>query len=56
MRDPKRIKPFLEELEKVWNEVPDWRFGQLVSNFFGPDPFYMEDGMALEILKKREGK
>ena len=29
MRDKNRIKPFLERLEKVWNEVPDWRFGQV---------------------------
>ncbi len=30
MRDPKRIRPFLEELEKLWTENPDYRFGQLV--------------------------
>ena len=32
MRDSKRIKPFLKELEKLWTENPDWRFGQLVKN------------------------
>lgn len=27
MRDKTRIKPFLEELGKIWEEeVPDWRF------------------------------
>lgn len=52
MRNPERIKPFLNELEKVWNEVPDWRFGQLVVNLFGTDPFYIEDEQALEIIKK----
>lgn len=52
MRDPKRIKPFLKEFEKLWNEVPDWRFGQLVVNLLGTDPFYIEDDEALEIIKK----
>jgi len=23
MRDPKRIKPFLEEIEKYWMQVPE---------------------------------
>lgn len=32
MRDPNRIKPFLEEIEKLWAKNPDWRFGQLVKN------------------------
>lgn len=32
MRDIKRIKPFLEKLEKAWNFSPDLRFGQLLIN------------------------
>ncbi len=32
MRDPKRIRPFLEKLAKKWEEYPDLRFGQLVVN------------------------
>lgn len=46
MRDPNRIKPFLETLEKAWKKVPDWRFGQLMVNFLGSldkDPFFPED-------------
>lgn len=46
MRNPNRIKPFLETLEKAWNKVPDWRFGQLMSNFFNCldiDPFFLEE-------------
>lgn len=47
MRNPERIKPFLEILEKEWNKVPDWRFGQLIENikrYIGTnDLFYMED-------------
>jgi hypothetical protein len=51
MRDPKRIKPFLEKLGKYWEgRAPDWRFGQLMSNFLGfawdranRDIFFIED-------------
>lgn len=32
MRDPKRIDEFCDLLKKVWKRVPDWRFGQLISN------------------------
>lgn len=51
MRDPKRIHEFLSELESVWSQVPDWRFGQLVVNVLGIDPFYIEDDKALEKFK-----
>lgn len=30
MRDPKRIKPVLERIEKIWIENPDYRLGQLI--------------------------
>ena len=30
MRDPKRIRPFLDRLATTWERVPDLRFGQLV--------------------------
>ena len=32
MRDPKRIDKFCDLLKKIWKLVPDWRFGQLISN------------------------
>ena len=32
MRDPRRIKRILALLENAWQEVPDWRLGQLVYN------------------------
>ena len=58
MRDINRIKPFVEELERVWSELPDWRFGQLMSNFLGfamtktgRDIFFIEDYEMLEVLK-----
>lgn len=35
MRDPNRINKFCTSLAEIWSErVPDWRFGQLCSNFF----------------------
>ena len=32
MRDPKRIDKFCDLLKELWKRVPDWRFGQLISN------------------------
>jgi hypothetical protein len=44
MRDPKRIKPLLEEIEKYWMKWPDLRLGQLLVIMAGKqDSFYMED-------------
>ena len=43
MRDINRIEPFMNEVAGIWKEkFPDWRFGQLMSNFFCAfgDPFY----------------
>lgn len=35
MRDPNRIKPFLNELGELWqNNAPDMRFGQLIELVF----------------------
>ena len=55
MRDPKRIDNFCKRLAVVWHKVPDWRFGQLMSNLLGKyyaatkrDPFFPEDE---EIMK-----
>ena len=60
MRDPKRIDEFCEELKEMWQQVPDWGFGQLISNLFGAlyvqtgnhDPFYVEDDKMMELLKE----
>ncbi len=51
MRDPKRIDAYIEQLRAAWKSVPDWRFGQLLSNTVGVvmqrlqinDVFYVED-------------
>ena len=55
MRDINRIKPFLEEIEKLWEKVPDWRFGQLIVNVLGTckkDPFFYEEDEMLELWKE----
>ena len=46
MRDPARIKCYMERLKDCWEKVPDWRMSQFLYNLFGAfefDPFYMED-------------
>jgi len=54
MRDKARMKPFLEQIEEVWKEVPDLRFGQLMYNFFqeNGDPFYWEEDVFIKKLKE----
>ena len=61
MRDPKRIPEMLKELEEFWKQVPDWRLGQVISNFSyeitgNNDPFYTEDKDLLELLKQKNEK
>ncbi len=55
MRDPNRIKPFLETIEKCWSKVPDWRFGQLIENLKRrldiEDLFYIEDKELEKLIK-----
>lgn len=56
MRDPTRIAKFFEELTQLWLEYcPDWRFGQLISNFIlgeGRDPFYWEEDKFIKELRE----
>lgn len=56
MRDPKRLYKFYQELMKIhMNYFPDWRFGQLVDNFYGylgNDAFYLEEDRFIERLKE----
>lgn len=59
MRDPNRIDEFCDELKKMWHQVPDWRFGQLMSNVLGEvyvkrnrDIFFIEDDEMLSDLKE----
>lgn len=60
MRNVKRIKPFCDNIAKLWGDnLPDWRFGQLMSNFFGwlfetkkVDLFFPEENAMLEYFKE----
>lgn len=54
MRDPARIPEVLFHIKKVWECHPDWRFCQLIVNFFGRDPFYVEDEDVIKRLEKFE--
>lgn len=55
MRNPKRIKPFLEKLGNIWEEnCPDWRFGQLIVNVLTEmpiDPFFPEDEEMIKYFE-----
>jgi hypothetical protein len=58
MRDPARIDKFCDEFATIWKEYfPDYRWGQLCSNFFGwlantkqIDLFFPEEDKMLEYL------
>ncbi len=59
MRDPERITEFTNKLRSYWaDRIPDWRFGQFISNFFGfifsrtdyKDVFFIEDEEMSALL------
>lgn len=55
MRDPKRINRFLQILGEYWSMVPDWRFGQLITNisrFYGGDIWFLEEDEFIEVMEK----
>lgn len=60
MRDPNRLDSFYEELKNIHKDFfPDWRYGQLCSNFFGwlvntkgIDLFFPEEPRMLEYLRE----
>lgn len=56
MRDPKRIKKMLNDIEEIWLRYPDMRFGQLITNFaiqgHAGKFFYQEDDITQEKLKR----
>lgn len=60
MRDPERLDVFYEKLKVIHkNYFPDWRFGQLCSNFFGwlmsekkIDLFFPEEADMLRYFKE----
>ena len=56
MRDVKRLDNFYNELKQIHKTYfPDWRFGQLISNFLSyisKDCFYWEEDRFIEELNK----
>lgn len=55
MRDPQRISIICNNLAELWQQVPDWRFGQLIENLKihldMSDLFFIEDE---ELIKKAQ--
>lgn len=64
MRPAYRLKPFYDEMEYLHRKhFQDWRFGQLMSNFFGwivtekgKDCFYIEENEMMKLLKEFSGE
>lgn len=55
MRDVARIEKFTKRLADLWeSNFPDWRFGQLMYNFFCEigDPFHLEEDAFLEKFEE----
>lgn len=56
MRDVDRIDTFTNHLGKLWRTYfPDWRFAQLMSNFYsfwGQDLFYKEEEEFMEKFEE----
>lgn len=52
MREFDRIDRICELLKTIWKSTPDWRLGQLMVNYFGRDPFYIEDSEVEKVLTK----
>ena len=60
MRNPDRLDSFYDDVKKIHKQYfPDWRFGQLMSNFtewfslqVGLDIFFQEEDMMLKYLQR----
>jgi len=48
-RDPKRIPIVVRELESLWGQHPQLRFGQMLANM-GRDLYFIEDDNLLALL------
>lgn len=64
MRDPKRLTKFYDEFNRIHQQYfCDWRFGQLISNFFGwiysekkIDIFFPEEDRMIELFREYVGE
>lgn len=48
--DTTDIDKFMDILTRKWKEHPELRFGQLVVNILGTDPFYIENANAINLI------
>ena len=63
MRDPNRLYDFYRQLQEIHiTYFPDWRFGQLCSNFFGwlasekkVDLFFPEEEQMIKYIREFAG-
>jgi hypothetical protein len=56
MRNPERIPKILNEIEKIWQQYPDLRLGQLILNLEYRLPLYqIEDEELVAALKSLYG-
>lgn len=46
----------LSLMQKVWDKLPELRFGQLIVNVLGSDPFYELDKNVVTKMRKYERK
>lgn len=58
MRDINRLDIFYDELKEYHKKLPDWRFGQFITNFMGwyyqktkRDCFYIEDDKIIAYIQ-----
>lgn len=61
MKKQDRISSMMKELRQFWEQHPDWRLGQIISNLsyevIGEnDPFHLDDTKLIETLKIKNGK
>lgn len=59
MRDINRLDNFYNNLKELHKQLPDWRFGQFMMNFFSwyyqkykKDCFYIEEKEMLKYIRE----
>lgn len=61
MKKQDKIPMLMRELREFWEQHPDWRLGQIISNLSYEvtgenDPFHLDDIKLIETLKIKNGK
>lgn len=55
-RSKAEIASVLHYVEEAWKKNPEMRFGQLVVNVLGTDPFYTDDSITQEAFARWANK